>query len=136
MAGSQEPDQRTGIFTTGSIAQLGPLSVALYFTGQNHAGENLNQLLKRRAADLAQRSQMGAALSRYELLEFYSIPCNCILPVRRDFSDLREGFPEAGRHVSESRRHFHQAQSKPVMDQLRQWLPAQLDQERVEVNSL
>ena len=49
MATSQEPDPRTGIFTTGSIAQIGPLSAALCFTGQNHAGENLNQLLKRRA---------------------------------------------------------------------------------------
>jgi hypothetical protein len=50
-AASQDPDARTGIFTTGIIAQVGPVSVALFFTGQNHAGENLNTLLQRRAAD-------------------------------------------------------------------------------------
>ncbi len=80
MAVSQDPDRRTGIFTTGSIAQLGPLSAALCFTGQNHAGENLNQLLQRRAADLAKPSQVGDALSRHELREFYPMLGNCILP--------------------------------------------------------
>ena len=70
MAASQDPDPRTGIFTTGIIAQIGPLSAALFFTGRNHAGENLNQLLKRRAADLAKPMQMCDALSRNEPKDF------------------------------------------------------------------
>jgi hypothetical protein len=155
MAASQNPDTRTGIFTTGIIAQIGPISAALFFTGQNHAGENLNQLLKRRAADLAQPMQMCDALSRNEPQEFQTLLCNCILHARRNFIDLSESFPEECRHVIESLRdiyrfeaqakerklsplerlHFHQEQSKPVMDQLQQWMQAQLDQKKVEPNS-
>lgn len=155
MAASQDPDPRTGIFTTGIIAQIGPVRAALFFTGQNHAGENLNQLLKRRAADLAQPMQMCDALSRNEPQEFQTLLCNCILHARRNFIDLRESFPEECRHVIESLRdiyrfdaqvkeaklsplerlHFHQEHSQPVMDQLRGWMQAQLDQKKVEPNS-
>jgi len=155
MAASQDPDQRTGIFTTGIIAHIGPVRAALFFTGQNHAGENLNQLLKGRAADLAKPIQMCDALSRNEPQEFETILCNCILHARRNFIDLRESFPEECRHVIESLRdiyrfeaqakerklspperlHFHQEQSKSVMDQLQQWMQAQLDQKKVEPNS-
>ena len=146
-AASQDPDPQTGIFTTGSIAQIGPRSAALFFTGRNHAGENLNQLLKRRAADLAKPMQRCDALSRNEPQEFQTLLCNCILHARRNFIDVRESFPEECRHVIESLRdiyrfeaqakngnlsplerlHCHQEQSKPVMDQLQQWMQAQLD---------
>ena len=154
-AASQDPDSRTGIFTTGIIAQVGPVSVALFFTGQNHAGENLNALLQRRAADLAQPLQMCDALSRNEPREFQTLLCNCILHARRNFIDLRASFPEACRHVLEclrevyrfeahareeklsplERLHFHQEHSQPVLDQLQQWLQTQLDQKKVEPNS-
>ena len=70
IAASQAPDQRKGIFTTGIIAQVGSVSVALFFTGQKHAGENLNELLKNRAADLARPIQMCDALSRNEPKDF------------------------------------------------------------------
>jgi len=155
MAATQDPDPRTGIFTTGIIAQIGPISAALFFTGQNHAGENLNQLLKRRAADMAKPMQMCDALSRNEPQEFQTLLCNCILHARRNFIDLRESFPEECRHVIESLRdiyrfeaqakegklsplerlHFHQEHSQPVMDQLQEWMQTQLDQKKVEPNS-
>ncbi len=154
-AASQDPDARTGIFTTGLIAQVGPVSVALFFTGQNHAGENLNALLQRRAADLAQPLQMCDALSRNEPQDFQTLLCNCILHARRNFIDLRENFPDECRHVLEclrevyrfeaharegklsplERLHFHQEHSQPVLDQLQQWLQTQLDQKKVEPNS-
>jgi transposase len=155
IAASQDPDQRKGIFTTGIIAQVGPVSVALFFTGQNHAGENLNQLLQNRAADLAQPLQMCDALSRNEPQDFQTLLCNCLLHARRNFIDLREDFPEASRQVIESLREiyrleaqakerklspqerlaFHQEKSKPVLDQLQQWMQAQMDQKQVEPNS-
>ena len=155
MAASQDPDRRTGVFTTGIVAQVGPVSAALFFTGQNHAGENLNQLLKRRAADLTKPMQMCDALSRNEPQEFQTLLCNCILHARRNFIDVSESFPEECRHVIESLReiyrfeaqakerklsplerlHFHQQQSQPVMDQLQEWMQAQLDQKKVEPNS-
>ena len=154
-AARQDPDARTGIFTTGIIAQVGPVSVALFFTGQNHAGENLNALLQHRAADLAKPLQMCDALARNEPLDFQTLLCNCILHARRNFIDLREGFPEECRQVIASLRevyrfeahareeklsplerlHFHQEHSQPVLEQLQQWMQTQLDQKKVEPNS-
>ena len=152
-AGSEQ--ERTGIFTTSIISKTGQRQIALFFTGQKHAGENLNQLLQRRAAGLDQPMQMCDALSRNEPQEFQTLICNCILHARRNFIDLSQSFPEECRHVIESLRdiyrfeaqakegklsplerlHFHQEQSKPVMDQLREWMQAQLDQKKVEPNS-
>ena len=155
IAASQAPDQRKGIFTTGIIAQVGSVSVALFFTGQKHAGENLNELLKNRVADLAKPLQMCEALSRNEPKDFQTILCNCILHARRNFIDVNENFPEESRQVIESLREiyrfeaqakerklsplerlaFHQEKSKPVMDRLRQWMQAQMDQKKIEPNS-
>src|SRR5205814_623023 len=57
-----EQAQRTGIFTTGLVCDLGPAQAALFFTGQNHAGENLQRLLQQRAAGLEKPLQMCDAL--------------------------------------------------------------------------
>ena len=60
----REPsDERTGVFTTG-IVSTGERKIALYFTGRQHAGENLADVLKRRAAELPPPIQMCDALSR------------------------------------------------------------------------
>jgi len=45
---------RTGIFTTGIVAEAGPYHIALFFTGRQHAGENLDQLLRQTAARVCQ----------------------------------------------------------------------------------
>jgi hypothetical protein len=42
--------ERTGIFTTSIISKTGQRQIALFFTGQKRAGENLNPLLQCRAA--------------------------------------------------------------------------------------
>jgi hypothetical protein len=47
---------------------LGPF--ALFFTGQKHAGENLDQLLKGRAAELSPPLQMCDALARNQSKTF------------------------------------------------------------------
>jgi transposase len=60
----REPsDERTGVFTTG-IVSIGERKIALYFTGRQHAGENLADVLKRRAVELPAPIQMCDALSR------------------------------------------------------------------------
>lgn len=41
----EEKPQRTGIFTSGIIGEMGNHSVTLFFTGRNHAGENLAEVL-------------------------------------------------------------------------------------------
>ena len=48
----REPgDKRTGTFTSG-IVSVGAWRIALYFTGWKHAGENLADVLRRRAREL------------------------------------------------------------------------------------
>ena len=50
----REPsDERTGMFTSGIISTASGRKIALYFTGRQHAGENLAGVLKRCAAELA-----------------------------------------------------------------------------------
>jgi hypothetical protein len=97
-AGSEQ--ERTGIFATSIISKTGQRQIALFFTGQKHAGENLNQLLQRRAAGLDQPMQMCDALSRNEPKEFHTLLCHCLLHGRRQFVDVVENFPEECRKVS------------------------------------
>ena len=46
-----ERGERTGTFTTGIVSVLGGRKIALFFTGHQHAGENLRDVLLKRAAD-------------------------------------------------------------------------------------
>jgi transposase len=150
-----EGQKRTGIFTTGIVSQVGAHRVALFFTGNKHAGENLDQLLQRRAAGLAKPLQMCDGLSRNQSKEFETILCNCLLHGRRGFVDVVENFPEECRFVVESLREvyrldamtkahklsdaarlaFHQEHSRPVIDALHGWMEEQFEQRKVEPNS-
>ena len=59
------PDgERTGIFTTGIVSQYDNKEIVLYFTGNKHAGENLDYVLSHRPDDLPLMIQMSDALSR------------------------------------------------------------------------
>ena len=152
-AGSEQ--ERTGIFTTGTISKTGQRQIALFFTGRKHAGENLNQLLQRRKTGLDQPLQMCDALSRNEPKEFHTLLCHCLLHGRRQFVEVVESFPDECRKVIESLREvyrfdaltkeqnlsdldrlaFHQTHSKPVMDDLQKWMREQFEQKKVEPNS-
>ena len=48
----EEAGERTGIFTSGVVSTTEGRKIALFFTGRQHAGENLADVLKRRAAEL------------------------------------------------------------------------------------
>ena len=151
----EDPHRRTGIFTTGVVAQAGPVRVALFFTGERHAGENLGQILQRRADELSEPLVMCDALSRNQPAQFATLLANCLVHGRRQFIEQIENFPEPCRHVIQSLREvyrfdaqarqenlsdaqrlrFHQQNSQPVMDQLKTWMSLQLDEKRVEPNS-
>ena len=152
---AQEDGGRTGIFTTNLLCQTGSNQIALFFTGRKHAGENLDELLKRRAAELDKPLQMCDALSRNSPKSSPTDLCHCLLHGRRNFVDQIENFPEECRKVIQSLREVyrleaqmkqdglseadrlvcHQAQSGPVMEDLHQWMKVQLDQKKVEPNS-
>jgi transposase len=154
-AASEVSPDRTGVFTSGIVATQQGRQVALFFTGRRHAGENLRQVLLRRAAELGPPIQMCDALSRNLPAEFEVVLANCLAHGRRQFIKVVESFPDACRHVLEQlgevykndatararrlsdheRLRFHQQHSRPVMDELQEWLDGQLEDKKVEPNS-
>jgi hypothetical protein len=145
----------TGSFTTGVLAVRDERQMALFFTGKKHAGQNMADLLKQRAAGLGPPIHMCDALSRNIPKEFETILANCLTHGRRNFVDLASSFPEECRYVIEAlaqvyhhdktakeqgfspeqRLRFHQEHSGPVMERLKEWLQEQFDQRKVEPNS-
>jgi len=155
----REPgDQRTGVFTSGIVSTAAGRQIALYFTGRQHAGENLADVLKQRAAESGAAIQMCDALSwnapkladGVELLV-----AHCLAHGRRQIVEVAQNFPVECRHVlenlgevyrndaatrdadmtAEERLRFHQQHSKPILDALHDWLEAQFAERKVEPNS-
>ena len=154
----REPgDKRTGIFTSGIVSILGPWTIAVFFTGWKHAGENLAEVLKRRVRELPPPIQMSDALSRNtpKLEGGQTLQANCLAHGRRQVVDVVENFPEQCRYVLETLRcvyhhdalarqqelspedrlHFHQEHSGPLMTQLQEWMELQLAEHKTEPNS-
>src|SRR5271170_5146387 len=103
---AREPsDDRTGVFTSGIVSTKQGQRIALYFTGRQHAGENLRDVLAHRAQALAAPVQMSDALSRNTsaLPEGVEILlANCLAHGRRQFVEVAANFPEACRYVLET----------------------------------
>ena len=152
----EDDPARCGVFTT-SVLSLAPdrPTIALFFTGPYHAGENLRTLLMSRRAELPPPIQMCDALSRNMPEDLHTILANCLVHGRRNFVDVVEYFRDEVTYVveclkqvyqidaqakqqqftPEERLRLHQAQSGPVMDELQRWLQTQFDERRVEPNS-
>ena len=129
--------------------------VALFFSGRRHAGENLAEVLKLRAAELPPPIQMCDALSRNLPGELQTILAHCLAHARRQFVDVYDRFPEQCRYLlealavvyrndaiarerqlsPEARLQLHQQESQPTMQQLHDWLTRQLDEKLTEPNS-
>jgi transposase len=152
----REPgDKRTGTFTSGIVSMVGVWRIALFFTGTKHAGENIAEVLKQRAAELPPPIQMCDALSRNAPKSTETLLANCLAHGRRQFVELVESFPQECRHVletlrgvyhndaltreqelsAEERLRFHQEHSGPLMTQLHEWMEAQLAEHKTEPNS-
>jgi hypothetical protein len=154
-AADEETDARTGVFTSGIVATGAGHRIALFFTGRQHAGENLADLLAQRAAALAPPIQMCDALATNTAGAFDTLLANCLAHARRRFVDVVDTFPVEVRHVldtlrevyrtdarareralsPEERLHLHQTTSGPLMTGLETWLRQQLDDHLVEPNS-
>ena len=146
---------RTGVFTTGIVATSHGHRMALFFSGDKHAGENLADVLRNRAAELSPPIQMCDALSRNTPKGFAVILGNCLAHCRRHYVEVAANFAPECQYVletlgqvygyddqarrqgmtGEARLAHHQARSGPLMEQLRQWGRQQLDEHKVEPNS-
>lgn len=147
--------ERTGVFSSGIVSVLGAHRIVLFFTGTRHAGENLEAVLKRRAADLATPIQMCDGLAASTAGEFEAIVANCLAHARRKFVDVVDSFPEECEYVlttlrevykndarakkdglsAQERLELHKEASAPLMAELHDWLERQFDEKLVEENS-
>jgi len=156
---AREPaDGRTGVFTSGVVSVVDGRHIALFFTGRQHAGENLADVLQRRSAALPSPVQMCDALSRNtpKLPEGVEILlANCLAHGRRQFVEVAANFPAECRYVLEmlgevyrndaaarqqkmspdERLHYHQQHSRSIMDKLHSWMESQLTEGKTEPNS-
>jgi transposase len=153
---TREPDdKRTGTFTSGIVSIMGAWTIALFFTGWKHAGENIADVLKQRAGELPAPIQMCDALSRNTPKGVETLIANCLAHGRRQVVEVVENFPEECRYVLETlggvyhydalareqklspeeRLRFHQEQSGPLMKGLHEWMEAQLAEHKTEPNS-
>jgi transposase len=152
---ASDADERTGLFTSGVVALRDGHRVALFFSGRQHAGENLAQVLKHRAKELPPPIQMCDALSRNLPGELQTILAHCLAHARRQFVDVVDRFPEQCRYLlealavvyrndatarerqlsPEARLQWHQQESQPTMQQLHAWLTRQLEEKLTEPNS-
>jgi len=146
---------RTGLFTSGVIALRDGRRLALFFSGRQHAGENLADVLRQRAEELQAPIQMCDALSRNLPGELQTIVANCLTHGRRRFVDVVDRFPDEVRYVlaalkivyrndAEARRRklspaqrlqLHRTKSGQTMTRLHNWLQRQFDEKLVEPNS-
>lgn len=152
----QDPESsRTGIYTTGLVSKYQGHQIALFMTGNSHAGEHLTELLSRRATGLPPPIQMCDAASRNASKEFETILSNCMAHARRQFVELVDQFPEKCQYMIEQlgyvyhydaiaaqkgmtdqqRLDWHRQNSGPVMEEIRAWCERQLNQKLVEPNS-
>jgi hypothetical protein len=162
-AGKKDASQRSGIFTSGIVStndgrgstELAEVRIALFFSGRQHAGENLADVLAQRASHLLPPIQMCDALSRNLPAGLKTILANCLAHGRRQFVDVAERFPDECRYVlemlaevykndatarerelsPEARLSFHQARSSPIMEGLQAWCRRQFEERLVEPNS-
>jgi hypothetical protein len=148
----EPPKERTGMFTTGILSRTGKYDIALFYNGTQHAGENLEKLLKKRDPNNPSVIQMCDALSRNVPASFKTILCNCLSHGLRKFDDLKDFYPDPCLHIikqiadvyeldektkgmdKEERLGFHEKHSKPIMESLEEYIKHQLDAKQVEPN--
>lgn len=145
--------KRTGMYTTGLIVKAEGCTIALYYTGIKHSGENLESILRHRDVDKPAIIQMADGSSMNIPKALQTILCHCLSHGFRKFRDLLDFFPEPCLKVMRAfaavfkfdedtqgmtaidRWRYHRQHSKPVMLELHRWLKAQLTEKKVEPNS-
>lgn len=156
LASGKLPDpERTGLFTTAIVSIVAGIgTIALFFTGRKHAGENLAAVLDNRDKELPPPIQMGDALTRNLPKGHVVIDSNCISHGRRKLVDEVDNYPAECRFLLErlalvfkldeecrtrgasdaERLLAHQQQSAPLMDEVRARMTAELEEHRIEPN--
>jgi hypothetical protein len=146
--------ERTGVFTSGVVAETVNGLIALFKTGPCHAGEHLAAVLDQRH-DPATPIQMSDALARNRPADHPTQAASCIPHGRRKFVEVYDAFPTEVAFVLETLRPVfrtdqqakqeglspderlrrHQQESGPRMQALHDWMTRQFHDHAVEPNS-
>jgi hypothetical protein len=146
--------ERTGVFTSGVVAETTHGLIALFKTGPCHAGEHLAEVLDQRQ-DCGPPIQMSDALARNRPGDHSTQAASCIPHGRRKFVEVYEAFPDEAAFVLETLRPvfrtdhqaqqdglspearllLHQQESGPRMQALHEWMAKQIKEHLVEPNS-
>lgn len=144
---------RTGMYTTGIIAENNGHKIALFINGRQHSGENVGDLLQLRDPAKEPIIQMCDALSANVSHRIQVIVCNCLSHGFRKFDEIVKYFEteciiimkklsivydhdDLTRKMNDvDRLAYHQTHSKPVMDELKAYMDSLLEEHRVEPNS-
>lgn len=146
--------ERVGMQTGAVVVELfNGAWIGVYNNGRWHAGEFLESLYEKRAPGLPPPIQMGDALASNWCGKHQRIVCKCLTHARRKFYEIRNIYPGACEYVLErigkiyqnekmtggfsdqERLVYHQKHSGPVLEELRQWMNAQMEEKKVEPNS-
>lgn len=144
------PPDRKSIYTSGILSKIrlpngSVRQVILFISGRDHAGTNLDFVLKHRAKDLGKAIQMSDALSSSKTKEFKTLAGSCLAHGFRNFEEIVDYWPEqchfAMKRIGkvyefedqavemelspQERLEYHQQHSKPVMEELKTWLDEQ-----------
>lgn len=151
------PDKKTrkGTYTTSIISKINGHAIYLFHSSRQHAGENVSALVDKRAPNLEPVKYMCDALSANMPNDLNAIVFNCLAHARRKFVELEPYFPNECKVVldvigkvykwdnhakdksycAEERLLLHKTHSKPILDTLKIWLDAQINDNLVEPNS-
>lgn len=147
--------ERKGIFTTALLAKKEDKQIALFFTGRQHAGENLNDILDKREEGISIPIQVCDALSRNLAQDHQTHVGKCNAHARREFYEIASHWPaECLKVVSgfniiflndklaknqnlnpQARLEWHQEKSAPVMAEIKSYCHGLVDKKQVEPNS-
>jgi transposase len=154
-AESGQAASRTGMYTTGLVAEVGTWTIGLYFAGRAHAGENLVKVLVLREPERGPPIVMSDALSVNTINDDEAIiRSHCLAHGRRKFTEIEEVFPaecqglidaldtvfeheattRAQGLTAAARLAYHQEHSGPIMAALKVYLEEQIRERLVEPN--
>ena len=135
-----QKEKRVGTFTTGILSELEDPTryIGLFFTGRQHAGENLNDILDQRPEELAAPLQQCDGGNNIPKNHDTKLAC-CLAHARRKFYDLVDYYKAEVLQIigwfseiffneqkapkdPEKKLKWHQEKSKPIMEKLKSYL--------------
>jgi hypothetical protein len=143
------------IYTSTIAVQVDGHTIVLYYTGREHAGNNLDKILKHRDPTLEPLIQVSDGLAADTSGNKGTVNFLCMVHARRNFFLIKKQFPIECKYVLDAvgqlylyeadckdrqltplqRMLYHRMFSGPVLQKLKIWLDEQIEQKKTEPNS-